>query len=203
MGLEAMRELVAKTLDVPTTSVSDDLVKLMDKKAGIPMYLSSMTNWLKERDLVNKDDDGNISFQGNIEDIKFPNSIMDTVMERIDSLDEQAKVLIKICACFGFEFRQENLEHVAPQFLSSQNAEHLENTLEQLATRSLVVPVTGESVSQMMKFTHQIITESAYSLMLDSQNAKFTKQLQMSMKMHHLSLNWMSGVPLAAKRRCQ
>ena len=178
MGLEAMRELVAKTLEVATSSVSDDFVKLMDQKAGgIPMYLSSMTNWLKERNLVNTDESGNISFQGDVQDIKFPNSIMDTVMERIDSLNEQAKVLIKICACFGFEFRQENLENIAGQFLSSKDPGHLENTLEQLAARSLVVPVTGESVSKMMKFTHQIITESSYSLMLDSQKREVHKAI--------------------------
>ena len=67
----------------------------MDQKAGgIPMYLSSMTNWLKERDMVKKDDNGNIFFTGDINQIKFPNSIMDTVHERIDSLDDEAKVLI-------------------------------------------------------------------------------------------------------------
>ena len=116
MGNAAMCELIAKTLDVKSSSVSDDFVKLMDQKAGgIPMYLSSMTNWLKERDLVKKGDDGNIFFSGNIQDIKFPNSIMDTVMERIDSLDEEAKTLIKICSCFGFEFRHENLQNVVFQ----------------------------------------------------------------------------------------
>eukprot|EP00942_MAST-04A_sp_MAST-4A-sp1_P014921 g14921.t1 len=170
MGMDAMKELIAKTLEVPSSSVSGDVVKLMDQKAGgIPMYLSSMTNWLKERNMVSKDDDGNILFKGNIHDIKFPSSIMDTVMERIDSLDEEAKVLVKVCACFGFEFRLENLQNVAQKFLSSQDTEHLENNLAKLAARNLVVPVTGESVSKMMKFTHQIITESSYSLMLDSQ----------------------------------
>ena len=165
MDHESMRELIAKTLVVDNEKVSDDFVKLMDQKAGgIPMYLSSMTNWLKERDMVKKDDDGNISFTGDINQIKFPNSIMDTVHERIDSLNEEAKVLIKVCSCFGFEFRQENLMNVAPQFLSSKDKSHLLNTLETLAARGLVVAVTGESVSKMMKFTHQIITECAHNL---------------------------------------
>lgn len=162
MGQNAMQELIAKTLEVETASVSEEFVKLMDQKAGgIPMYLSSMTNWLKERNLVQKDDGGNIKFDGDINSIKFPNSIMDTVHERIDSLDEEAKVLIKVCSCFGFEFRQENLQNVAPQFLSSKDASQLQVTLETLAARGLVVAVTGESVSKMMKFTHQIITEYA------------------------------------------
>ena len=48
MGIEAMRELIAKTLEVNSTAVNDDFVKLLDQKyRGIPMYLSSMTNWLK------------------------------------------------------------------------------------------------------------------------------------------------------------
>eukprot|EP00942_MAST-04A_sp_MAST-4A-sp1_P006235 g6235.t1 len=178
MDIEAMRELIAKTLDVKTSAVTDDFVKLMDQKAGgIPMYLSSMTNWLKERSLVKKDNDGNIFFNGNVKDIKFPNSIMDTVMERVDSLDDEAKVLVKICSCFGFEFRQESLENVAGNFLSSKDPAHLESILETLAARSLVVPVTGESVSKMMKFTHQIITESAYGLMLDTQKRKVHKAI--------------------------
>lgn len=178
MELDSMRELIAKTLEVNSSTVTDNFVNLLDQKAGgIPMYLSSMSNWLKERDLVTKDDNGNILFNGNIEDIKFPNSIMDTVMERIDSLAEEAKVLIKICSCFGFEFRQENLENVAPKFLASSDKAHLEKHLASLAARNLVVPVTGESVSQMMKFTHQIITESAYSLMLDSQKREVHKAI--------------------------
>ncbi len=168
MNHDTMRTLIAKTLDVGSEKVSDEFVTLMDQKAGgIPMYLSSMTNWLKERDMVKKDGDGNIFFTGDINEIKFPSSIMDTVHERIDSLDDEAKVLIKVCSCFGFEFRQENLENVAPQFLSSKDA--LQSTLATLAARGLVVAVTGESVSKMMKFTHQIITECAHNLMLDSQ----------------------------------
>ena len=35
-----------------------------------------MTNWLKERDLVHKDDGGNIFFNGNIHDIKFIKKII-------------------------------------------------------------------------------------------------------------------------------
>ena len=199
MGHAAMKELIAKTLEVPSTSVSDDVVKLMDQKAGgIPMYLSSMTNWLKERDMVSKDADGNVLFQGNIHDIRFPNSIMDTVMERIDSLDEQAKVLVKVCACFGFEFRLENLEKVAPSFLSSKDQEHFETTMAKLAARNLVVTVTGESVSKMMKFTHQIITESSYSLMLDSQKrevhlaiAKEYENSSVKYEMDVLAYHWL------------
>ena len=56
---EELLRSINQTLDVKSSAVTDDFVKLMDQKAGgIPMYLSSMTNWLKERDLVKKNDDG-------------------------------------------------------------------------------------------------------------------------------------------------
>ena len=57
-----------------------------------------------------------------------------------------------------------------------------QKALSTLAERGLVVPVTGESVAQMMKFTHQIICESAYNLM-DSQRRRCTWLLQMNTKM--------------------
>ena len=54
---------------------------------------------------------------------------------------------------------------------------HLQNTLATLAARGLVVAITGESISKMMKFTHQIITECAYNLMLDSQRREVHKAI--------------------------
>ena len=117
MGSEAMRELIAKTIDVPLSSVDDAFVSLMNEKAGgIPMYLTSMTAWLKERNMVSKKEDGTINFNGDISDIKFPNSIMDTVLERVDSLGDTAKTLIKVCACFGFEFGTDYLDKLLHNF---------------------------------------------------------------------------------------
>ena len=104
---------------------------------------------------------------------------MDTVLERIDSLDEAAKSLVKVCACFGFEFGAVYLEKVAPKFLNIESADDpiYQNALLTLAARGLVSPVTGESVLKLLKFSHQIITESAYNLMLDSQRREVHKMI--------------------------
>ena len=199
MGIEAMRELIAQTLEVSIESVSDDFVNLMNQKAGgIPMYLTSMTSWLKEKQMVSTLDDGTIKFEGELKDIEFPSSIMDTVLERIDSLDEAAKTLVKVCSCFGFEFGAAYLEKVAPTFLNIESADDplYQNALLTLAARGLVAPVTGESVLKLLKFSHQIITESAYNLMLDSQRRdvhkliateyeKSTGKFEMEVLAHH------------------
>ena len=123
---------------------------------------------------------------------------MDTVLERIDSLDEAAKSLVKVCACFGFEFGATYLEKVAPKFLNIESADNpiYQKALLTLAARGLVAPVTGESVLKLLKFSHQIITESAYNLMLDSQRRdvhkliateyeKSTGKFEMEILAHH------------------
>ena len=66
----------------------------------------------------------------------------------------------------------------APQFLQCTVHDNLyKDALSTLAARGLVSAVTGESVMQMMKFSHQIITESAYNIMLDSQRREVHKAI--------------------------
>ena len=76
----------------------------------------------------------------------------------------------------GFEFRQENLENVTQAMLKFED-EVIRNSLRVLAERHLIVPVAGESVDKILKFSHQIITESAYNLMLDSQRREVHKAI--------------------------
>ena len=52
---------------------------------------------------------------------------MDTVHERIDSLDDEAKVLIKFAHVMDLISSRE-FTKVAPQFLSSKDESHLQNT---------------------------------------------------------------------------
>ena len=103
-----------------------------------------------------------------------------------------------ISSCFGFEFGAAYLEKVAPTFLNIESADDplYQNALLTLAARGLVAPVTGESVLKLLKFSHQIITESAYNLMLDSQRRdvhkliateyeKSTGKFEMEVLAHH------------------
>ena len=161
MSKDAMKELIAKTLDVPLNNITDEFVDTIDQKAGgVPMYLTSITAWLSEKGMVTKDENDNISFKGDIKDIKFPNSIVDTVIGRIDSLGETEN-FIKSMLLLRLEFAQDNLK------MSHHNSLILRRKylkmLRTLAARQLVVPIKGESTRKMLKFTHQIICESAYN----------------------------------------
>ena len=175
MGIESTKELISKMLKVKASNVDENFLTLMhDKAGGIPMYLTSITAWLMERDLILKEDGSKVNFKGKMEDIKWPSSVVDTVLERVDCLNDVSKTLIKICSCFGFDFRDDNLEHVALQFMDKKS---LEDGLVDLNHRGLIIPVTGETVAAMLKFTHQIITESTYQLMLEKQRKEIHKAI--------------------------
>ena len=171
---DATRELIAMSLGVPIDmsahAVSDEFMKIIEDKAqGVPMYTRTFAAWLKEKDLVDRTDDGRLVFKGGDMDVKFPSNLVDTVVERVDALSEDSKRLIKVCACFGFEFRLADLEKVAPAFLTSPDA--LAPALVELGNRLMVVPVLESRVNKHLKFTHQILCESAYGIMLSSQRA--------------------------------
>ena len=167
MEIESTRELISKMLKVQPSDVDDSFLNLMHEKAGgVPMYLTSITAWLIERDLIMKEYGAKVKMKGKIEDVEFPSNVVDTVLERVDCLDDSTKSLIKICSCFGFDFRHDNMQRVALRFM---DAEDIAKGLVELNSRGLIVPVTGETVAAMLKFTHQLITEATYKLMLEKQ----------------------------------
>jgi len=51
-------------------------------------------------------------------ELKFPASFVETEVQRVDALGEDCKRLIKVCSCFGLEFREKDLLAVAPRFLT-------------------------------------------------------------------------------------
>ena len=145
MEIESTRELISKMLKVQPSDVDDSFLNLMHEKAGgIPMYLTSITALLIERDFIMKEDGAKVKMKGKIEDVEFPSNVVDTVLERVDCLDDSTKSLIKICSCFGFDFRHDNMQRVALRFM---DAEDIAKGLVELNSRGLIVPVTGETVA--------------------------------------------------------
>ena len=141
MEIESTRELISKMLKVQPSDVDDSFLNLMHEKAGgIPMYLTSITAWLIERDFIMKEDGAKVKMKGKIEDVEFPSNVVDTVLERVDCLDDSTKSLIKICSCFGFDFRRDNMQRGS----IAMDAEDIAKGLVELNSRGLIVPVTGE-----------------------------------------------------------
>ena len=167
---EATRELIAASLNATSADITDEFMKVIEDKAGgVPMFTRTFAAWLQERDLIAKGDGGTLAYKGGHK-MEFPTSLVDTVIQRVDALDEDAKRLIKICACFGFEFRLNDLMVVAPQFLTRpEDPECINEALAALGNRLMVVAVLEERVEKHLKFTHQILCESSYNLMLASQ----------------------------------
>ena len=103
-----------------------------------------------------------------IGELKFPDTLVATVLERLDGLDEISVRVIKLCACFGFEFRLAELRLVALGFLDGNTNETLDIALQVLQDRQMIVHVQETRADVHLKFTHQILCESAYGLMASS-----------------------------------
>ena len=61
-----------ENVKVQPSDVDDSFLNLMHEKAGgIPMYLTSITAWLIERDLIMKEYGAKVKMKGKIEDVEF------------------------------------------------------------------------------------------------------------------------------------
>ena len=156
---DATKELVAATLETESSKVSQELFDLIKTRAdGVPMYVRSLTSWLQEKKVVSRSDNGEVGLNADAGKLEFPKTLVATVLERFDALDEDSVRLLKICSCFGFEFKLSQLFIVAIKFMGGDNPESMTETcLKVLADRLMIVPVQESRTETHLKFTHQII----------------------------------------------
>ena len=154
--------LIAASYDTTVDLVSEEVCKIISDRAdGVPMYVRSFASWLNEKDFIKRSEEGAISLNGDVGTLKFPDTLIATVLERLDALDENSMKLIKISSCFGFEFTLAELKLVARKYLDQP----VDEPLIILAKRLMIIPVQEDRTDTHLKFTHQIICESAYGLM--------------------------------------
>jgi len=159
---EATKQLVAACFDSSSDKISDSLYQsISDRAGGVPMYVRSFSSWLKEKQLIVRAEDGSVNLNSDVGDkLKFPETLVATVLERLDGLDEVSMRVIKLCSCFGFEFRLAELRLTAMDFLDGKKNntnELLDNSLLVLADRGMVVHVQEARADVHLKFTHQIL----------------------------------------------
>ena len=96
---EATRDLIAASLKCTSSQITDNFMTIIEAKAGgVPMYTRTFAAWLEEMNAVERPNNETdpLKFKGNTEDMKFPKNLTDTVIGRVDALDEDTKRLIKI-----------------------------------------------------------------------------------------------------------
>lgn len=102
-------QLVARVLGCSDEELGVDksvLSFIFKKTEGYPMYLTLLIEWIKERGLLVKNDQGVFVWvsKDTPSTAQFPNSLADTMITRLDRLDPQGRNLIKIASVLGVEF---------------------------------------------------------------------------------------------------
>ena len=189
LNKEATTELVAASLETTPDKIAGELLTIIQERCeGVPMYVRSFSAYLDEKNLIARASDGAVSMSGDAgSDLKFPDSLVATVLERFDAIDDASRRVVKIAACFGFEFVLAQLKIVCKQFLpGDEPLKMLDAGLVALAKRQMIVRVQEARTETHLKFTHQIICETAYSMQTESQrqaiHAKIASVLDNSTK---------------------
>jgi predicted ATPase len=189
--------LVADTLNC-SAEFSQPLAELLTRKTeGNPFFLTQLLYSLEREKLLVFDrsqslaNDRQCYWQWNIEQIESV-SIADNVVElmvgKIETLDEQAQNVLKLAACIGNQFNLETLAIVnnksllvTAEELQPALAANLVNILQQCDSSALSnfdsEPNSEYQPDISYKFLHDRVQQAAYSLIPDREKAQVHLQI--------------------------
>ncbi|MCY7367890.1 MAG: AAA family ATPase, partial [Chamaesiphon sp.] len=189
--------LVADTLNC-STELSQPLAELLTRKTeGNPFFLTQLLYSLEREKLLVFDrfqslaNDRQCYWQWNIEQIESV-SIADNVVElmvgKIETLDEQAQNALKLAACIGNQFNLETLAIinnksllVTAEELQPALAANLVNILQQCDSSALsnfdLEPNSEYQPDISYNFLHDRVQQAAYSLIPDREKAQVHLQI--------------------------
>ena len=105
----------------------------------------------------------------------LPASIHDTVLTRLDQLEEASKLTLKVASVIGVQFRELLLQQAYPQTVS---AELLHDKLDDLSNEALVASLMDDA----HRFRHRSTQEVAYSTMLFSQRRELHRRVALALE---------------------
>lgn len=140
-------------------SLPDEISAIVfDATNGVPLFIEEVTRMLIES--------GHISLQNQalvlnsvIEEISIPATLKDSLAAKIDAVPD-AKPLACLCSILGREFSYESIRTV-----STESEHETDEHLGQLIDSSVLILNTSGS-SQKFAFTHAMMHEAAYSMLL-------------------------------------
>jgi predicted ATPase/class 3 adenylate cyclase len=128
-----------------------------------PFFVEELINALIERGYLRPQEDGpGYVIAGDLTEVEIPGSVHTLVMSRIDRLDENAKLTVKVAAVIGRTFQQRTLHAIYPVEIAS---ERLHRNLERLNTLDLT-PLDKPAPDWAYIFKHIITQEVAYESLL-------------------------------------
>ncbi len=134
--------------------------RVVERADGVPLFLEELTKTVLESDLVEKRE-GHYELTGPIAELAIPATLQDSLMARLDQLDE-GKGVAQLGAALGREFFYELLRRV-----SLDEESRLRAGLAQLVDAELLYQ-RGSVPRAEFTFKHALIQETAYQSLLRS-----------------------------------
>jgi tetratricopeptide (TPR) repeat protein len=111
-------ELINSRLDIP--DLPENFKELvLQKSQGNPFYVEELIQAMKDSDVLEYDKErGHYVIVDDLEKVELPDSLQSLIMSRIDRLDEQSKMTLKIASVIGRIFRMSMLKGVYPTHIN-------------------------------------------------------------------------------------
>jgi class 3 adenylate cyclase/tetratricopeptide (TPR) repeat protein len=134
--------------------------RVVERADGVPLFVEELTKMVLESDLV-EEREGRYELTGPIAEVAIPTTLQDSLMARLDRLDE-GKAVAQLAATLGREFSYELLRSV-----SLEEEPRVRNGLAQLVDAELLYQ-RGALPEALFSFKHALIQETAYQSLLRS-----------------------------------
>ena len=160
---EASLKLVQNKLGVTRLPAAlADLIR--SKGQGNPFFIEELVNSLLSMNALTTSE-GECLLTGDLDKLELPDTVQKVVLARIDMLDEEEKMTLKVAAAIGRTFQRDLLEAVHPWVTAGST---LQEHLAHLQAKDFTRQEASESKLDFL-FKHVITQEVAYETMLYSQ----------------------------------
>ncbi len=140
-----------------------DILKMIEMRSqGNPFFVKELAETLRETSHL-RFEDGRWVLVGGVHDLDLPDSIQGVILARLDRLDEDAKLTLKVASVVGRRFALKVIEHIYPKDIDWQT---LLSQIETLEQRGIMQPETPQE-SELFK--SNALWEVTYTTLLYAQ----------------------------------
>jgi hypothetical protein len=174
LSKENVEKTVVNMLNNPDLhSVRGDILDLIYEKSdhGNPQIVTLMTQYLIDKQLLITVDHKLIPLNSNVlHEVDVPSSVSALMQQKIDRLTPNANLVVKIASMLGQEFCYDMLYSVFPDDLKAKK--ELRQNLDELIEQGMLETFENVEAGELYRFTHNIIREKSYALLVNSQKRK-------------------------------
>lgn len=142
---------------------------VVEKSDGVPLFLEELTkSILSDQALKLRNEKDESAY--NLDDLKIPETLRDSLMARLDQLGE-AKTIAQLGSAIGRDFAYDLLKEV-----TSFSDTKLATLLSRLVSSELVLQ-RGVGSNRKYHFKHSLIQDTAYESLVRSKRTEFHKKI--------------------------